>query len=173
MRHRAASLAPIGTKNARILILGSMPGIKSLEMRQYFAHPQNAFWHVMASLFGAPVDTYALRIALIKDNGLALWDVLKRCERHGSLDTKIDAATIEVNDFAAFFSNHSHITHVFFNGTKSEKEFKKRVFPFLPENICARLTLTRLPSTSSAMTSLTKAGKIKGWQAVTRALANR
>jgi TDG/mug DNA glycosylase family protein len=170
MRHRTASFAPIATKKARILILGSMPGIKSLEMRQYYAHPQNAFWHVMAALFDAPVDTYALRIALIKNNHLALWDVLKCCERHGSLDIKIDDATIDVNDFAAFFNIHRRITHVFFNGTKSEKEFRKRVLPFLSQKVCGRLVLNRLPSTSSAMASLTRAGKIRSWQAVTRAL---
>jgi double-stranded uracil-DNA glycosylase len=170
LRHKAASFPPISTKDSRVLILGSMPGMKSLEQQQYYAHPQNAFWHVMAALFGMPVDTYAQRVALIKKNRLALWDVLKCCERQGSLDMRIDDSTIEVNDFAAFFKRHPKITHVFFNGMKSEKEFRKRVLPRLAENLRNRLALARLPSTSPAMAGLNKASKIKSWQAVRRAL---
>lgn len=149
-----------------------MPGLKSLEAQQYYAHPQNAFWPVMAALFDMPVETYAQRVKLIKDNNLALWDVLKCCIRHGSLDTRIDDETIEVNDFAAFLKKHRGITHVFCNGTKSEKEFRKRVLPLLPETIRARLTVQRLPSTSPAMATLPRAKKIRAWQAVLKALAS-
>ena len=150
-----------------------MPGIRSLEMQQYYAHPQNAFWHVMHALFDMPVETYAQRVELIKKNRLALWDVLKCCERQGSLDTRIDDKTIEVNDFAAFFRRHPRLTHIFFNGMKSESEFKKRVLPRLPEELRGRLVLVRLPSTSPAMASLPKTGKVKSWSAVQRALINR
>lgn len=170
MKHRAVSFPPIATKKSRVLILGSMPGIKSLEMQQYYAHPQNAFWPVMAALFNMPVETYAQRIALIKENNLALWDVLKCCERHGSLDTRIDNKTIEVNDFASFFKKHPAITHVFFNGAKSEQEFRKRGLPELPESLRKRLILKRLPSTSPAMASLSKSKKFYAWAAVRRAV---
>lgn len=140
-----------------------MPGIKSLEAQQYYAHPQNAFWRIMSELYGAPVETYAQRVALIKKNNLALWDVLKCCERHGSLDTRIDDETIEVNDFAAFFAIHPKITRVFFNGGKAEKEFLKRVLPQLPEKIAARLELHRMPSTSPAHAGASFAKKLKEW----------
>jgi double-stranded uracil-DNA glycosylase len=143
-----------------------MPGLKSLEMQQYYAHPQNAFWPVMAALFGMPVETYAQRVALIKENNLALWDVLKCCERHGSLDMRIDDDTIEVNDFPAFFRKHPSITHVFCNGTKAETEFRKRVLPVLPDEVRNRLAVSRLPSTSPAMASLPKASKIKAWKII-------
>lgn len=143
-----------------------MPGIKSLSEQQYYAHPQNAFWKIMAALFDAPVDTYPQRVDLIRGNGLALWDVLKFCERHGSLDMRIDNATIEVNDFAAFFKKYPAITHVFFNGAKSEQEFRKRVLPVLPGDVAARLELTRLPSTSPAHAGLRLADKLKAWKAV-------
>ncbi|MDI1226709.1 MAG: DNA-deoxyinosine glycosylase [bacterium] len=164
--HKAESFPPIATKISRVLILGSMPGIKSLAEQQYYAHPQNAFWKIMTALFDAPVETYPQRVALIKNNGLALWDVLKFCERHGSLDTRINDATIEVNDFAAFLKKYPNITHVFFNGAKSEQEFMKRVLPELPEKISARLELKRLPSTSPAHAGLKLADKLKAWKAV-------
>jgi hypoxanthine-DNA glycosylase len=143
-----------------------MPGIRSLEAAQYYAHPQNAFWKVMGELFGAPVDTYAQRVALIKKNNLALWDVLKCCQRTGSLDSSIDDDTIEVNDFAAFLSAHPKITRIFFNGAKAEKEFLKRVLPQLPDKIRARITLARLPSTSPAHAGISLAGKVRAWRAV-------
>lgn len=120
----------------------------------------------MTLLFEAPVDTYAQRVELIQNNGLALWDVLKFCERHGSLDTRIDDATIEVNDFFAFFRKHPAITHVFFNGAKSEREFMKRVLPILPDEVSARLEFSRLPSTSPAHAGLKPADKLKAWKAV-------
>lgn len=120
----------------------------------------------MTALFDVPVETYAQRVALIKNNGLALWDVLKFCERHGSLDMRIDDATIEVNDFAVFFKKYPDITRVFFNGAKSEHEFMRRVLPDLPEEISARLALKRLPSTSPAHAGLKLADKLKAWKAV-------
>ncbi len=149
-----------------MLILGSMPGMKSLTEQQYYAHPQNGLWKIMAALFDAPVDSYPQRVDLIENNALALWDVLKFCERHGSLDARIDDTTIEVNDFTAFFKKYPGITHVFFNGAKSEQEFMKRVLPSLPEKISARLKLKRLPSTSPAHAGLKFADKLKAWKAV-------
>lgn len=166
--HKAASFPPIATKKSHTLILGSMPGIKSLEAQQYYAHPQNAFWKIMGELFGVPAETYPQRVRLIEKNGLALWDVLKCCERHGSLDTRIDDKTIEVNDFAGFFGAHHKITRVFLNGGKAEKEFLKRVLPNLPENIAARLELHRLPSTSPAHAGMKRADKVKAWRKITQ-----
>lgn len=143
-----------------------MPGMKSLSEQQYYAHPQNAFWKIMTALFDTPVDTYAQRVDLIKNNNLALWDVLKFCERHGSLDIRIDDATIEVNDFAAFFKKYPAITHVFFNGAKSEQEFIKRVMVNLPEKVSTRIEFQRLPSTSPAHAGLKFADKLKAWKSV-------
>jgi double-stranded uracil-DNA glycosylase len=173
LRHRAVSFPPIATKKSRVLILGSMPGLKSLEMQQYYAHPQNKFWRIMSALFEEPIESYEQRVNIIKANNLALWDVLKCCERHGSLDTRIDNKTIEVNDFAGFFKKHPAITHVFFNGTKSEHEFRKRVLPELPESIRKKLILQRLPSTSPAMASLSQSKKFTAWEVVRQACINR
>lgn len=150
-----------------------MPGIRSLAAQQYYAHPQNAFWPIMAAVFDAPVSTYPERVKLIEKSGLALWDVLKCCERHGSLDTSIDDNTIEVNDFAGFFRAHPAVTHVFFNGTKAEKEFRRRVLPDLPAEIAARLELSLLPSTSPARANMAKPLKLKAWKKALGLLTGR
>lgn len=164
--HRAESFAPISTLRSHTLILGSMPGIRSLEAQQYYAHPQNAFWKILGDLYGAPVATYQQRVALIKKNNLALWDVLKFCRRRGSLDNRIENSSIEVNDFEFFLRSRPLIRRVFFNGAKAEQEFKKRVIPELPAAFLARLALKRLPSTSPAHATLRSADKMKAWQAV-------
>lgn len=166
MKHHAQSFPPIATKESRVLILGSMPGIQSLEKQQYYAHPQNSFWKIMGEIFNQAAETYPQRVALIKENGLALWDTLKCCERTGSLDTRIHKETIEVNDFTAFLKKHPAITHVFFNGATSEEEFRKRVLPLLPEKTAARLVFERLPSTSPANASINRATKMKAWKRV-------
>ena len=92
---------PISDPDARILILGSMPGIASLEANQYYGHPRNAFWRIMGDVFGAGLELpYAERTAILKDQGVAVWDVLKLCHREGSLDSNIKDEV--PNDFATF-----------------------------------------------------------------------
>ncbi len=164
MTHHAVSFPPIVASRPRALILGSMPGVRSLEERQYYAHPRNGFWQIMGVLFNAPVSSYAQRCALIKGNALALWDVLKSCTRRGSLDANIRNA--EANDFALFLKKYASITRIFFNGAAAEKEFKKRVWPHLPEGIAARLELKRLPSTSPTHAGMNMARKQKEWMIV-------
>jgi double-stranded uracil-DNA glycosylase len=168
--HFVESFSWISTKDARVLILGTVPSLKSMAAKQYYAHPQNMFWPILGKLFGMPVDSWEQRQAVIRENHLALWDVLKSCERTGSLDTRIDDKTIEVHDFAAFFKKHPHITHVFFNGQKAEKEFHRRVLPTLPEKLRERLVLERVPSTSPAMATMSKAKKLNGWKVIVHAL---
>ena len=80
------SFPPVVSPESRVLILGSMPGRKSLEMQQYYAHPQNRFWKLLAALFAAELPTdYQAKLALLQQNRLALWDVLGVCERDGKL----------------------------------------------------------------------------------------
>jgi hypoxanthine-DNA glycosylase len=161
---------PIVTPRSRVLVLGSMPGVQSLQHAQYYYHPQNSFWKIMAKLFGMPVETYAQRIALIKKSDLALWDSLKACDRPGSLDSKIAKDSIVVNDFAGLFARYPKIGHVFWNGGTSAGEFKKRVMPTLPENVKERIIFQQLPSTSPAMATKNFAQKLREWQAVKEAL---
>src|SRR5471030_2105559 len=105
-----------------------MPGGASLAAGQYYAHPQNLFWRIMCDLLKANIGLpYQSRLLLLKSNRIALWDVLKFCEREGSLDSAIDDKSIVVNDFASFFRTHRHVTHVFFNGAKAESSYRKHV----------------------------------------------
>ncbi len=155
---RIFSFPPLARKDARILILGSMPGLVSLDAHQYYAHPRNLFWPIMGALFGAnPALSYDERLQVLQDHHVALWDVLQSCVREGSLDS--DIACEVANDFTPFFKNHPHITHVFFNGAKAESAFRRHVKDY-PNN----LILTRLPSTSPAHAALPFAEKLSVWE---------
>src|SRR3954468_8609114 len=95
---------PISRKDAETLILGSLPGRKSLEQQQYYAHPQNAFWKLMGALFDLePAASYAERTRALVRHRIALWDVFAAAERPGSLDSAIVHDTAEANDFREFF----------------------------------------------------------------------
>ena len=155
------SFPPLENRDARILILGSMPGIASLRAGQYYAHPQNAFWPIMGELVGAdPTLPYDARAAKLKIAGIALWDVLASCARPGSLDADIDKTTIVANDFGSFFGKHPHIRAVFFNGGMAEQSFRHHVAPLL-KNLPQ--SFHRLPSTSPAHASLSRRQKALAW----------
>src|SRR4029453_2610009 len=116
----SVGFGPICAPSARILVLGSLPGRKSLEMRQYYAQPQNAFWRIMGSLFDAgPELAYADRVERLVASRVAVWDVLAAGERSGSLDSAIVAASIVINDFSAFFERHGDLGVICFNGAKA------------------------------------------------------
>ena len=118
-----------------------MPGAKSLEMNQYYAFPQNQFWKIMFHLFDAEFsDDYGTRINFIKQNKIALWDVIESCERKGSLDTEIKAEID--NDIPQLIENHSNIKMIFCNGQKSYKNLLK----ILGKNF--KIPILVLPSTS-------------------------
>jgi hypoxanthine-DNA glycosylase len=165
-KHRAFCFLPFVPSKSQTLILGSMPGVRSLEEQRYYAHPQNQFWKIMGALFDMPVGTYAQRLTLIKKNKLSLWDVFSSCERRGSLDSNIDPDTIEVNDFEGLLNQYPHITRIFFNGATAEKEFARRVIPRLPHDVAARLRMKRLPSTSPAHAGMKVENKLKEWSAI-------
>jgi TDG/mug DNA glycosylase family protein len=159
---------PIENRTARVLVLGSMPGAASLLAGRYYAYPHNAFWPIMGALFGAgPTISYEKRVVILRRAGLALWDVMASCVREGSLDADIDEASIEPNDFRAFFDAHPRVKHVFFNGAKAENCFDRYVRPRLSDR---DLHFTRLPSTSPAHASLSLPQKLKIWRAVAEAL---
>ena len=164
MRH-VQSFAPIETADARILILGSMPGEASLRPGQYYAHPRNLFWRIMGELLGTdPGSPYEQRIQALKSARIALWDVLYSCRRKGSLDSNIDHESLVPNDFAAFFLSHPQITRVFFNGTKAEQCYRKHMQPVTG---IESIEYLRLPSTSPANASLSYERKLDAWRAIT------
>lgn len=124
MQKRISSFPPIISEGSKILILGSVPGVKSLEMQQYYAHPQNQFWKIIFKLFEEDFTAdYQKRTEIIRKNKIALWDVIDSCEREGSLDTKI--RNEEHNDILKILRDHPNIKAVFCNGQKSFKNLKK------------------------------------------------
>ncbi len=157
------SFPPIVGIKPRVLILGSMPGVASLEAQQYYAHPRNAFWPIMAELVDLNIEwSYQTRCQHLADHGIAVWDVLKACYRPGSLDQHIDPASIEANDFQDFFEQHPTIEAVFFNGSKSEQLFKRQVLPTLS----AHRPMIKLPSTSPAHAALSVSEKLAAWRVI-------
>ena len=163
---KARSFAPIARPSARVLILGSMPGEASLRARQYYAFPHNQFWPIMGALFGAGRDLpYARRVARLRAHRIALWDVLRQCERAGSLDGAIVRASEVPNDFVTFFRSHRALRAVFFNGGKAQELFRRHVAPALGAE-AAHLRYERLPSTSPAHAGLPAAAKLKSWRRI-------
>ncbi|MBP6576468.1 MAG: DNA-deoxyinosine glycosylase [Chryseobacterium sp.] len=155
---RINSFPPIVDDNSKILILGSMPGAKSLEMNQYYAFPQNQFWKIMFHLFDAEFsDDYGTRINFIKQNKIALWDVIESCERKGSLDTEIKAEID--NDIPQLIENHSNIKMIFCNGQKSYKNLLK----ILGKNF--KIPILVLPSTSPLHTVRFEE-KLESWKVI-------
>ena len=156
---------PISRPDARTLILGSMPSRESLTQRRYYAHSRNSFWPIVSSLFKFTDNSYAQNADLLRQNGIAVWDVLKTCFRSGSLDSDIDDNTIVTNDFQRFFANHPNISRVFFNGAKAESVYLKHVLPKL-DGAAAELNLQRLPSTSPAHASMSLEQKKDAWRVI-------
>jgi TDG/mug DNA glycosylase family protein len=160
------SFPPIANEDAKILILGSMPGVESLVRQQYYAHPRNAFWFIIERLTRQtqPLD-YAQRAELLRHRGIALWDVLRTCKRRGSLDSAIEHDSAVANDFADFLRDHPAITDVFFNGAAAEQAWKR----YVQKQLGTRydyLRYRRLPSTSPAMASLNPEQKLEQWAAI-------
>ena len=149
---RVHGLAPVAGRRSHTLILGSMPGIASLEAREYYGHPRNAFWDVVDVLGIDRNLPYRGRCARLKHLGFALWDVLAECERAGSLDQAIRSP--EVNDLVRFASRQQP-TRIWFNGQAARRYFDR----LLSAEFIARhpgVALATLPSTSPAHTAQSK-----------------
>lgn len=131
---RCQSFAPLADADSKILILGSMPGVKSLREQEYYAHPQNRFWKLLALLLNEPApQDYAAKKAMLARHGVALWDTLEFCEREGSLDSDIkNEVPNEVPDLLA---KHPAIGAVFCNGGKAGAAFKKYFARRLPPGV--------------------------------------
>ena len=163
------SFAPIAAANARLLILGSIPGIASLTANQYYAHPRNLFWQIIAEvLHSEPFPDYPGKIQALQHAQIALWDVMKSCYRPGSLDAAIAKDSIVANDFNAFFDSHPHIEKVFFNGSAAEQAFRRLVLPSLTKQT---LVLQKLPSTSPAHAAMTYQQKLTCWSVLANQIA--
>lgn len=136
------TLEPIYDENSEILILGSMPSVKSREIGFYYAHPQNRFFKVLAGAFQEKLPiTKENKIDFLKKYHIALFDVLKSCEIDGSKDSSIQ--NIEVNDFEPILKN-SKIRKIYTTGKKAYQLYEQYCYPK------TGMHATYLPSTSMA-----------------------
>lgn len=139
------SFDPISNVDTTILILGTMPGDKSLELGEYYAHPRNRFWKIIATITEEDFPlTYADKKELLLKSKIGIWDVAHKVRREGSLDSAIEDEL--PNDLAGFFNNHKNLKIIGFNGTKAQAIYDK-FFERQPD-----LEYILLPSTSPANT---------------------
>jgi hypoxanthine-DNA glycosylase len=116
-----SSFPPAVAPDARLLILGSLPGERSLAEQRYYAHPQNQFWRLLSPLTGRPLASMAYedRLNVLKAKKIALWDVVATARRRGSSDAAIQDAT--ANDLAALVRSLPDLRAVAFNGSAAAK----------------------------------------------------
>lgn len=165
---RLQGLPPVVGAGTRLLVLGSFPSVASLQLQQYYAHPQNHFWKILQALWPAdPLparERYAERCRWTLAHGLGIWDVYASCEREGSLDSAIRNA--EVNDFAALKAHCPQLRLIVHNGGESYKHAKLVRSSLGVEHF----PLIKLPSTSPANASWSFERKLSAWrEAVVRA----
>lgn len=155
------SFPPVIDTSARVLILGSMPGVVSLQRNQYYAHKRNSFWKIVGGIFGFDAAApYEERLARLQNSGVALWDVLHSCVRPGSLDGAIERDSKVPNDFAGLFRDYPGIHLVCCNGGEAYESYQRLVLPALGKN---PVPSRRLPSTSPAHAALPFEDKKAEW----------
>jgi len=164
---RSCGFPPVSRPDARVLVLGSLPGVRSLEASRYYAQPQNVFWRIMGEIYGAaPSLSYPDRLERLVAARVALWDVVAAAVRPGSLDSRIRRDSVEVNDFAAFLDAHKRIERICFNGATAADLFRRRVLPGLGQRAPAGMHV--LPSTSPAHAGMPFTQKLHLWQCALR-----
>ncbi len=153
---RLRGLPPIVTPRARLLVLGSFPGVASLAAQQYYAHPRNHFWPILSALWD--VDLLALpydeRTEQVRRRGLAIWDVYAACRRAGSLDSAIEDA--QPNDLAGVVGRTPTLRAIAHNGGESARAMRVTRTLGVP--------VWRLPSTSPANASWSFERKLAAWR---------
>ena len=151
-------LGPVVDARTRLVVLGSFPGVASLQAQQYYGHPRNQFWPILAALWGVDLARaeYPQRLATARVHGLGLWDVYARCRREGSLDSAIEQA--ELNDLASLRHRAPALQAIAHNGGESARALRVTRMLGLPVH--------RLPSTSPANASWSFERKLAAWRAV-------
>jgi hypoxanthine-DNA glycosylase len=157
MSERLQGLAPVIARGTRLVVLGSFPGVASLQAQQYYGHPRNHFWPLLGAIWG--VDLIALpyeqRLAELRRRGLGLWDIYASCRREGSLDQAIEDA--EFNDLASLRRRAPQLRHVAHNGGESARAMK---------HVAALgFEVLRLPSSSPANANWSFERKLAAWRA--------
>lgn len=156
----------VARADARVLILGTLPGKVSLERGEYYAQPRNSFWRIMGEIVGASPDLpYRDRLRLLKENGIALWDVCAAGHRSGSLDSAIRLSTVETNDISGFLRAHPGIGLICLNGKKAKEIYDRKVVQ-KPRALFEGIRYEVLPSTSPAHAAMSYPQKLSRWRNV-------
>lgn len=155
-----AGLAPVLSAQTRLVVLGSFPGVASLQAGEYYAHPRNQFWPLLSALWGLDLRAlpYAQRLQELRGRGLGLWDVYAACRRAGSLDSAIRDARL--NDLAALRVRAPGLCAVAHNGGESARAMRLTTALGVP--------VLRLPSSSPANASWSFERKLAAWGEVFR-----
>ncbi len=154
---RKVAFEPIVDEKSSLLLLGTMPGIKSLEKAEYYGHPQNQFWRLLFAVFGVEsITDYNKKKEFLLNYKIALWDVLASCENKSSLDS--DIRNEVVNDFEAFFNKFPKIHTVVFDSLHAEKFYNKYVKNDFGKNFY------RIPSPSGANARMSFDVKLNEWK---------
>ncbi|MFO1216769.1 MAG: DNA-deoxyinosine glycosylase [Burkholderiaceae bacterium] len=151
-------LPPVVSPQTRLLVLGSFPGVASLQAAQYYAHRRNQFWPIVGAIWGIDLAAmnYAARLAEVRRRGLGIWDVYARCHREGSLDSAIESAL--PNDLAGLVATLPALGAIAHNGGESARAMRITRALGVP--------VVRLPSTSPANASWSFERKLAAWRAV-------
>jgi TDG/mug DNA glycosylase family protein len=154
----------VAASNARVLILGTLPGTASLACGRYYAQPRNAFWKIMGELVGAsPELPYARRVEHLVAQRIAVWDVCAIARRQGSADAAIRPSTVRPNDVAGFLRSHVAVELICFNGAKAGELFRRHVSSTL-ESPASAIRQVVLPSTSPAHAAMSSEDKLAVWR---------
>ena len=152
------TFAPIFDKNSEILVLGSFPSVKSRENNFYYAHPQNRFWRVVASVYSCPVPkTVEEKKNMLLSNKIAVWDVIKSCEITGSADSTIKS--VIPNDLSEILSV-ADIKKIYANGKTAQSLYNKYI------KNSTGFDIISLPSTSPANAAYSLEKLIKEWKII-------
>ena len=158
---RLRSFPPIIDGASRVLVLGTMPGPESLRRRQYYAHPANRFWTLVAAALGRQTPrSYAEKRAMLREGRIALWDTLRFCRRLSALDSDIRAARL--NDVSALLARYPNIRAIFANGRGAERFLRRHGKEALA------VPVQPLPSSSPANAGMSPAQKRRRWRALRR-----
>lgn len=160
---RHASFAPHVAPDTRLLVLGSLPGVRSLAEQRYYAHPTNQFWRLLGEVVRRPLADmpYDDRLVALRAAKVGLWDVIRSAERRTSNDSLI--REVEAHDLAALIADLPDLRMIAFNGGKAAAIGHKQL-PSLD-----RITVVDLPSSSAANT-IGFAAKLDRWMALRGAL---
>ncbi len=160
------SFKPLADDRSRVLILGTMPGPVALKKREYYGFPGNHFWPIIFRLFREkPHTDFRKKKTLLRENRIALWDVIGACRRTGASDSSI--RDVAPNDIPGLIRRRKNIRTIFLNGKTAEKLYRRHFADLI------RIPAYALPSTSPAHASMSFEKKLKAWEAILPYLENR